>query len=261
MLPGRHYTPGQASVSALRRHMQRIGVGRAVIIQPSFYGTDNRCTLHAIEAMNGACRGIAVLDRSVSLNELRELDAGGMRGIRLNLESSGNRSVQTVLDDLTYWSRRLAPLGWHIQVYASFEVIGPLLQHLPALPVPVVIDHFAMAPAGVPETDSGWIALLRALGSGSVYVKLSAPYRIGTHTPEQALPLAARLLAANPDRLLWASDWPHTNRAPGKMPTEESPFRPISSDTLRQEIGCWLADDSVANKVLVENPGRLYFFS
>ena len=260
MLPDRQYTPGLASVNDLRAHLQRTGVERAVIIQPSFYGTDNRCTLDALDALSSAGRGIAVVDRGISDKELAELNARGMRGIRLNLESSGDCNVQRTLDDLTYWATRLATLNWHVQVYASFPVIVQVLQALPDLPVPIVIDHFAMAPAHTQEGDPAWATLLHALQRGSIYVKLSAPYRIGAPEPDHALPLVRSLLATNPDRLLWASDWPHTNRTPGKKPTQVSPFRPISSDQLRSQISVWLNDENTARKVLVVNPAKLYGF-
>ncbi len=115
MVQGRHYTPGPASVQELKAHLTTQGLGKAVIVQPSVYGTDNRCLLSAISDMGRQARGIAVLDAQISASELQELDAQGIRGIRLNFESSGNQSVDQLKQALADWAPRLEALGWHIQ--------------------------------------------------------------------------------------------------------------------------------------------------
>ncbi|WP_415806324.1 amidohydrolase family protein [Bordetella muralis] len=262
MVADRHYTPGPASMPDLKRHMSSLGITHAVIVQPSVYGTDNTCMLDGLRDLDGAGRGVAVLDDSASDALLRDFHSSGVRGLRLNLESTGSRDTRRMRDDLQAWAQRLAPLGWHVQVYASLDVIAEVVPILQALPVPVVLDHFAGVPAGTALTDSRVQAILGLVASDAAYVKLSAPYRIdasGTAV-EAVAGLAAAFIQANPDRMLWASDWPHTNREPGKSPLEISAYRQIGPRRLAQDIHTWLSDEALRTRVLVENPARLYGF-
>lgn len=262
MVDDRHYTPDVASVPDLKQHLDALGLSRAVIVQPSVYGTDNRCMLEALDAMNGAARGVAVLDRNTPDALLRTLDACGVRGLRLNLESSGSLDVTRMREDLRAWARRLEPLGWHLQIYASLSVIAQAAPVLGALPVPVVLDHFAgiLASTCLEEADAQ--AVFRLVGSGAAYVKLSAPYRIdATQAADEAVAgLAAAFIAHNPDRVLWASDWPHTNRETGKSAHEVSAYRRIGAQRLAQGIDSWFADEAMRQRVLVNNAARLYAF-
>jgi predicted TIM-barrel fold metal-dependent hydrolase len=148
MVKERQYTPGPAPVSALQNHLQRQGLTRAVIIQPSVYGTNNQCLLDALHAMQGQARGVAVLDTNTSKASLEAMDAQGIRGIRLNLESSGAHDVAMnaalLHDALQTWGTRLVELGWHIQVYAPLAVTVACAPLIKELAVPVVLDHFAL---------------------------------------------------------------------------------------------------------------------
>jgi len=270
MLPSRPYTAGLATVDDLRAHLARIGLQRAVIIQPSFYGTDNRCLLDALHEMEGDARGIAVLDLSVSNAELKRMDEAGVRGIRLNLESYGLSAGGDLRDTLEQWAKRVADLGWHLQVYAAWSVIRPCLPWLGSLPVPVVIDHFGLVPPAGEQQDGkepGGEAseqasqlLAEALAGGNIYVKLSGSYRVPGASPAGLTRLARSLVSANADNVVWASDWPHTNREPGKAPTEVSAFRQVAPQGLLAEITDWLPDEDTARKVLRDNPERLYRF-
>jgi predicted TIM-barrel fold metal-dependent hydrolase len=263
MVAERHYTPGPATLDDSRLHLARNGLERAVIIQPSFYGTDNRCMLQALRDLAGAGRGVAVLEEATSDEELRALHSQGIRGLRLNVESSGTGDTKAVKTALTYWSQRIAALGWHIQIYAALDALYGALPLLQNLGVPVVLDHFAMVLDTTPSDDARAQAVLSLVRSGSAYVKLSAPYRIQpSHTPNpDAVPLiAARFLQANPERVLWGSDWPHTNREPGKTAHQLSAYRHIEPTTLLEEIHTWLPTAALRNQVLVDNPARLYGF-
>ncbi|GAB1578287.1 amidohydrolase family protein [Bordetella petrii] len=262
MAADRHYTPGFAGPPDLLRHMDGLDLARAVIVQPSVYGTDNRCLLDGLEALQGAGRGVAVLDQDATPAALAGLHARGVRGVRINLESVGRSDPHGIRAALAAWGRRLAPLGWHVQVYASLDALAAAAPTLEALPVPVVLDHFAMIPAGTALADPRVRAVLALLASGAAYVKLSAPYRIdpsGQRGGEVAA-LAAALLASNPDRVLWASDWPHTSRAPGKAASEVSAYRRIGREQLAAGIAAWLPDAGLRARVLVDNPARLYGF-
>ncbi len=263
MVDERQYTPGPAPVSALQAHLQNQGLTRAVIIQPSVYGTDNQCMLDALHAMQGQARGVAVLDTQTPKASLQTMDAQGVRGVRLNLESSGAHDValnaEVLRKALQTWAPRLAELGWHIQVYAPLAVTVACAACIHQLPVPVVLDHFALwadASCASPESSS----LLQLLEAGRIYIKLSASYRSPIQDASALLALSQRLLAIRPDRLLWASDWPHTNREPGKGPHEVSRYRAISAKSLRHERKQWLPNTQLQQQVLVDNPSRLYRF-
>lgn len=263
MVAQRHYTPGPASVHDLQQHLARNGLQRCVIIQPSFYGTDNRCMLHALRVLAGTGRGVAVLDRQASDEHLRILSAQGIRGLRLNIESSGTGDAKALDTALRYWAARIAPLGWHIQLYASLDTLSRALPVLQNLSVPVVLDHFAMVQDTTPEDDPQAEALRSLVQSGRAYVKLSAPYRIQSASapaPDAVARIAARYLQANPERVLWGSDWPHTNREPGKTAHQVSAYRQVPSATLQEGICTWLASAALRQQVLVDNPARLYGF-
>ncbi len=263
MVSERHYTPGPASVADLRQHLARNGMARTVIIQPSFYGTDNSCMLQALHALQGAGRGVAVVGASASDDSLRALHAQGIRGLRLNVESSGTGDTQTVSAALQYWAGRIAGLGWHLQIYAALDALHAIHPVLQQLSLPIVLDHFAMVQGSTPLNDVRAQAVLSLVRTGRAYVKLSAPYRIqSSPTPDidAVARIAAGYLQANPERVLWGSDWPHTNLEPGKAAHEVSAYRPIEPTTLQQGIHAWLPTAAVRAQVLVDNPARLYGF-
>ena len=263
MVTERHYTPGPASVDDLRQHLARNGLARTVIIQPSFYGNDNRCMLQALHELQGAGRGIAVVDKDASDADLRALHTQGIRGLRLNVESSGDGDIQAISAALTYWAGRIAALGWHLQIYASLDALYALAPILQSLAVPVVLDHFAMVTDATPLNDVRAQAVLSLVRSGRAYVKLSAPYRIQSSlTPnvDAVARIAVRYLQANPERVLWGSDWPHTNREPGKTEHQVSAYRQVGPVALLQGIYAWLPTAALRKQVLVDNPERLYGF-
>lgn len=261
MVPDRHYTPGPAPVGALKEHLRRVGLQRTVIVQPSFYGTDNGCMLEALDQLQGAGRGVAVVEDAIASAALQDLHLRGVRGLRVNVESAGIRDPHAVEAALRRWADRIAPLGWHLQVYAAPAALAALAEFLAALPVPVVLDHFAMIPAATPPDDATAKRLLGLVGSGRSYVKLSAPYRVAADWPASNVDaLAQAFLAANPQRVLWGSDWPHTNREPGKQPLEVSRYRAIPSAALRDTIERWLPSASLRRQVMVDNPAGLYGF-
>lgn len=265
MLADRHYTPGPASADALRAHMQRLGLAHAVIVQPSIYGSDNRLLVDSLLAFDGAARGVAVADDDVADTELTRLHDAGVRGVRVNLESTGASDAAAVSRALSAWAGRLAGQGWHIQVYASLDAIASAAPALARLPVPVVLDHFAMIPAQVALDDPRVLRVLDLVGSGAAYVKLSASYRISADPhdggeAQRITALARAFIDRNPERALWASDWPHTNREPGKLPTETSAYRDVPAVRLLHEIGSWLPDAALQRQVLAANPAALYGF-
>ncbi|WP_256985691.1 amidohydrolase family protein [Bordetella genomosp. 1] len=257
MLADRHYTPPPASLEQLRAHLAALGAARAVIVQPSFYGTDNGLLCDSLEALAGAGRGVAVLDPGIDDAALARLHALGVRGLRVNLESVGASSAAGVTAALQAWAGRLRGGGWHLQVYASHGAIAQAAPDLRRLGLPVVLDHFAMMPPDLSAAEAA--PILDLVGSGAAYVKLSAAYRIGGDAAAVTA-LARRLVALRPDRMLWASDWPHTNRTPGAAPTDVSPYREIAAGSLLAQATDWLPDPATRRQVLVDNPAALYGF-
>lgn len=261
MMADRHYTPGPAPHEALLEHMQRTGVQRTVIVQPSFYGTDNRCMLESLARLQGAGRGIAVVDRDIEAASMWSMHLAGVRGLRINIESAGVRDALALEEPLRYWVGRIADFGWHLQIYASHQTTAAMATTLASLSVPIVLDHFAMVPAAVDANDPQLRQLLDLLESGNVYLKLSAPYRIAASDPvASATRLAHLFLSTHPQRMLWGSDWPHTNREAGKAAHEVSRYRSIPSETLVDSIQKWLPSPELQKQVLVDNPARLYEF-
>lgn len=261
MIPQRHYTPGPAPHEALVAHLEHLGLQRCVIVQPSFYADDNRCMLDSLQRLQGAGRGVAVLDEGASDATLEALHAAGVRGLRINVESGGVRDAGAAEEPLRRWADRLAPLGWHLQLYAAHTTIVALAPLLAALRVPVVLDHFAMVPAGSTPADVAVRGVRALLAAGNAYVKLSAPYRVAETDPvAAAAALAQAFIDANPARVLWGSDWPHTNREPGKTAHERSRYRDVAPAALTSSIERWLPTAALQRQVLVDNPARLYGF-
>lgn len=276
MSPQRAYTPPEASVADLIAMRERLGIARNVLIQPSFYGTDNRCMLEAMAQLGGSARGVAVVAPDIDASELAKLDAQGVRGIRMNLESGENRDPKAAGAALDEFAKRIRHLGWHIQIYAALPVIAAIADRIAALPVDVVIDHFGLAQARDGIDQPGFAALLDLVGASKssnnkssankasankAYVKLSAPYRISQGSGHaDVAPIARALIAAGPDRMLWASDWPHTDRVPGRRPIDIHPFRTIDDSATLALLRQWCGDETIARTILVETPARLYGF-
>lgn len=256
----RRYMPGLAPVQDLLRLHKALGISRTVVVQPSCYGTDNSCTLDAIRHIGASARGIAVIDPdTVTAEELRKLDHAGIRGVRVNLETAGEHDPAVAVTALRKAAGRVHELGWHVQTYASLEMIASLYDHLLALPAPIVVDHFGRARR---SAQPGFDALLALVGSGKAYVKISAAYRIGSDPDyANAEEVAQSLIAANPDRVVWGTDWPH----PGMSGQPRSPdaveaFRPEDNGRALNRLFEWAANDIKLRKILVDNPARLYGF-
>lgn len=261
MVADRPYTPAPAPHSALAEHLRRNGLQRVVLVQPSFYGTDNRCLLDSLASLQGAGRGVAVVHEDVDDATLDALHAAGVRGLRVNVESTGVRDPRVIVAALQLRALRIARLGWHLQVYAAPAALAAVAGALGAMHIPVVLDHFAMVPAATPAGEPVLRALLALLRAGNAYVKLSAPYRIDTGAPPAAVAALARLfLDTAPQRVLWGSDWPHTNREPGRQPHEVSRYRNVDPELLAAQLEDWLPSAALRREVLVDNPARLYGF-
>lgn len=259
---GRTYTPESASVDEMRKLHRALHTSRVVIVQPSVYGTDNRCTLDAIKQLGSNARGIAVIDEHTSDAALDEMDHAGIRGIRINLATVGQTDPDLGKRRFDAAVARIGTRKWHIQMYTQLSVIAAMAQQIAASPVPVVFDHFGGAQAASGISQPGFDVLLDLLRKGRGYVKVSAPYRGSTLAPDFAdmAPLAKALIAANVRRILWGTDWPHPDTTPGRAANEVSPLRQIDDGRVFNQFATWT---SAADRqtILVDNPGELYAFS
>jgi predicted TIM-barrel fold metal-dependent hydrolase len=257
---GRTYTPEPASVDEMRKLHRALHTTRVVIVQPSVYGTDNRCTLDAIRQLGSDARGIAVIDDQTTDAALDEMNHGGIRGIRINLATVGQTDPDLGKRRFDAAVARIGKRKWHIQMYTQLSVIAAMAQQIAASPVPVVFDHFGGAQAAAGVSQAGLDVLLDLVRKGRAYVKVSAPYRGSTNGPDfsDMAPLAKALIAANVQRILWGTDWPHPDTTPGRAPTEISPLRQIDDGRTFNQFASW-ASAAEQRTILVQNPGKLYF--
>ncbi len=261
---GRSYTPEMAlpaEMAALHRalHMERV-----VIVTPSVYGTDNSATLYGMKARGSNARGVAVIDERTPERELAAMDKAGVRGIRLNLATAG-------LSDPVLGRRRFQALsglvkrpGWHMQINTNLGVISAIKDFVLDSPVPVVFDHFGGLSAKLGIDQPGFADLIELIRSGKAYVKISGAYRSSTQAPDYAdmVPFAKALVAANADRVIWGTDWPHPDSAttPNRRPSDLAPLLPIDDGRLLNQLAVWAPDPAVRKRILVDNPVRLYGF-
>ncbi|MBS0434545.1 MAG: amidohydrolase family protein [Proteobacteria bacterium] len=228
----------------------RLGFSRCVVVQSTCHGFDNRVTEDAVAGRPRSYRGIALLRTDVPDAELRRLDAAGFRGVRFNY--MGHLGERAPVDDVLALARRLAPLGWHLQIHGDTRLLTDIAPALRAAPVPVVIDHIGRIDAGLGAAQPAFRALRALLESPTFWVKLSGIDRISRLGPpyDDAVPLAATLVAEAGERVLWGNDWPHPNHA-GPVPVEEE---------LVAQIARMAPSAQARQRLLVDNPQRLYRF-
>jgi D-galactarolactone isomerase len=228
-----------------------LGMSRAVIVQPSGYGFDNRCTLDAVAAMGPGARAIVVVEPATSEAELRRLHAAGARGVRFMLLRHGGLTWE----QMAPMADAVAPLGWHLNLQFDGHEMPRRLPAIQALPVDVVIDHVGAFVGGVSPDHAAFLALLRLLEGGRAWVKLSGfyTYRMSAagHPAYPEVARLVRILAREfPERCLWASDWPHVSE-PTLLPDDE----------LTTTFLGWVGDDISRTQILADNPARLYGFA
>jgi predicted TIM-barrel fold metal-dependent hydrolase len=207
---------------------------------------------------------VAVIDEKTSESDLDVMGQAGVRGIRINLSTVGQddpaigrRRLQSSID-------RMKRRSWHIQMYTSPAVIAGIKDLVQASPVPVVFDHFGGAECALGMQQPGFADLVELVKAGKAYVKISGAYRASTKAPDYAdvAPFAKALIAANADRIVWGSDWPHpnSNPPPGRSATDLTPVFQVDDGRLLNLLAVWAPDAAVRKKILVDNPARLYGF-
>jgi len=262
MVSDRVYTPPECGVPALKQHLKGLNLSRVVLIQPSFYGTDNTFQLLSTQEMGNSARAVIVIDEKTTDQELAKMVSMGARGVRMNLSTSGIFDAEVARKQLVQLAQRIKDFDLHIQIYASAKVIAGIANSIYTLPVPVVFDHFASIKAAGFEKQIELPVILDLAKSGKIYIKLSGIYRISNASPDysEVKDLAQLYVETNPDRMLWASDWPHTNTLPGIPAMQITPYRIVDDLRIFNLLPEWIPNRQNLLKVLVSNPERLYRF-
>src|SRR6202140_1560791 len=261
---GRVYTPELASPEEMSALHKALHIERVVIVTPSVYGPDNSATLFGIMARGATARGVAVIDDKTPESDLDTMNKQGFRGIRLNLATGGVNDPSVGRPRFSAAVDRVKTRGWHVQLFTNLAMISAIKDLVAASPVPVVFDHFGGALAELGVDQPVFADLLELVKSGKAYVKISGAYRASKLGPDyaDAAPLAKALIAANVDRIVWGTDWPHPDSVtpPGKQVTDVTPLFQAADGGRLNQLPVWAPDAATRNKILVDNPTRLYGF-
>jgi predicted TIM-barrel fold metal-dependent hydrolase len=241
----------QASLAEYQLLQRRIGTSRVVIVTPAVYATDNAVTLDALARLGDAACGVAVVHPDVTDGELDRLDDGGVRGIRFTQFDPA--TAVTTIDMIEPLSRRVADLGWHVQIHLRADQIVAAESLWPHLPSTIVFDHMGRLPQPAGIDHPAFAIIGRLIDAGRTWVKLSGAYldtKVGPPTYADATKVARAFVAAAPERMVWGSDWPH--------PTEQQ--KPDDAG-LFDLLSAWVPDAATRRGVLVSNPEKLYGFA
>jgi predicted TIM-barrel fold metal-dependent hydrolase len=259
---GRTYSPETASVAELRQMLSALHLDRVVIVQPSVYGTDNSATLDGMRALGDRARGVAVIDEKTTDAQLDDMGKIGIRGIRLNLATAGVNDPSVARQRFDNAVARVRNRGWHIQFNTQLPVIDALSQQFLASPVPIVIDHFGGALAARGVEQPGFGALVNLVKAGKAYVKISGSADLVSTEKDlsDVAPFARALVAANPQRVLWGTNWPHpgSNPVAGRKPTDPAPHVQTDDGQVLNMLPVWVPDAATRQLILTDNPARLY---
>jgi D-galactarolactone isomerase len=247
--PTAAFTPPDATVAEYLNLRSRLGIHRTVVVQPSTYGKDNRCILDAMAALGPSARGVAVVDTSVTDAELERLTNLGIRGIRFFML----KGAPLPWDILETMAARVHEFDWHVQLQLDGRDLPDREALIKRLPGTLVVDHVGKFLEPVPVDHPAFQVLVRQLENGRTWVKLSAPYEVSKNGPpyfDDVGALAKVLIKAAPDRMVWASNWPHPT--PGVTVPDDAVLLDMLLD--------WAPEEAVRRKILVDNPAILYGF-
>ena len=251
----RSYTPPDAPLAKYLAMLDTLGFERGALVQGSAHGRDNSAMLDALERHPDRLRGVAVADRDTPAVDFGTWDALGVRGLRFNhffRDGQLHYRGGVPLDDAKILAPTLRDLGWHLQLWIDVKDLPDTIPILKEIGLPVVIDHMGRTDAQAGTNAPGFQSLLRLLGAGGCWVKLSGAHRVSRQAPDypNARALHVALVNENPDRLVWGSDWPHP-RMEDEMP---------NAGHLLDLFNEWTEDDAIRRRILVDNPARLYDF-
>jgi D-galactarolactone isomerase len=249
LAPTATFKPPHAPAAAYRTVQRELGLERVVVIQPTGYGFDNRCTLAAAVELGPEARAIVVVAADIADAELARMHDAGVRGVRFMMLPGGVLPWSA----LAPTAARIAALGWHIDLQLDGRELPQHEAMLSRLPCRLVIDHVGRFLGPVTAESDSVRSLLLLLDAGTCWIKISAPYESSRSGPPGYDDIAwiARLVAKRyPDRCLWASNWPHPNRHPP----------PSNSSMLDWALGC-IDSTATRRKIMVDNPAELYGFA
>jgi predicted TIM-barrel fold metal-dependent hydrolase len=257
--PGRVYTPETALPEEMAALHRALRVQRVVIVTPSVYGTDNSATLWGMKARGADARGVAVIDDKTPESELDAMGRAGVCGIRLNLATGGTNDPAVGRRRFQAAAERVKSRSWHVQMNTSLAMISAIRDLVAVSPVPVVFDHFGGAREDLGPQQPGFADLVELVRSGRAYVKISVT---AGPRPDYAgfAPLAKMLIAANPERIVWGTNWPHPNSGSGRKATELTPLFQVDDGLVLNLLPAWAPDAAIRKKILVDNPAKLYAF-
>jgi 2-pyrone-4,6-dicarboxylate lactonase len=242
------YTFPDGTVQQYLELTEFLGIERMVLVQPTYYGTDNSLTVETLRRVGPRCRAVIRIEEDTPDSELDNYHALGVRAIRLDLFARRDWPTTELIAYVQRMAGRATPRGWHIQFYAPGTVVRDLLPFLADLEDRFVIDHMGYMLEADGLTREDFDRLLDVVRQGSCWIKLSGPYRIAKNKPLSSVePLGRALVAARPDRLIWGSDWPHLPN--GHRDTGE----------LVNLLADWAPDEADRNKILVDSPTELFF--
>ncbi len=251
----RSYTPPDAPLAKYLAMLDTLGFDRGALVQGSAHGRDNAAMLDALKRHPQRLRGVAVADRDTAAAEFGTWDALGVSGLRFNhffRDGQLHYRGGVPLEDAKILSAVLRDLGWHLQLWIDVKDLPDTIPILKEIGLPVVIDHMGRTDAQTGVNAPGFQALLRLLGEGGCWVKLSGAHRVSHLPPDypDARALHVALVKENPDQLVWGSDWPHP-RMEDEMP---------NAGHLLDLFNEWTEDDAIRRRILVDNPAKLYGF-
>ncbi|NOX16055.1 MAG: amidohydrolase family protein [Epsilonproteobacteria bacterium] len=245
----RSYTPKDSSLGEFFALLQTNGISRAVIVQPSVYDYDNSAILDALRAKPQQLRAIVVIDDKHDIKELKQWQEWGVRGVRVNLlfnSSVNSSSIQKLV-------KLIKPLGWHLQLLINISDYKNLYEDFKNIGVDIVFDHMGHFDIEKGVKQKGFQDMLRLLRENLAWVKLSGAYRVSNmpYPPySDVIPFAKKIIEANQERVIWASDWPHPSVS---LPTPQY-------EELIDLVEKYTKDEKIIKKIMVENPVKLYDF-
>jgi predicted TIM-barrel fold metal-dependent hydrolase len=250
----RSYTPEDAPLERLISLHETLGIARGVAVQGNAHGTDNSAMIDAVQRSRGRLRGVAIVPATTPRAELTRMRDAGVCALRFHHIAGAQKSTFSPLgvDAFLALAPTMADLGLHLQMMIDAAELPAVMPRLGSWKGAIVLDHYALAPAAKGTGNAGFEAVCRLLAEGRIWVKLSAAYRISSRYPDyqDVQPLHEALVRANPEQLLWGSDWPHPRLA-ADMPDDGH---------LLDLFNAWTPDEAVRRKILVDNPARLYTF-
>jgi 2-pyrone-4,6-dicarboxylate lactonase len=253
--PERAYTPPEAPLEALLAMHARLGIERGVVIQGNAHGTDNSALLDALAREPRRLRGVSIVGDATTKETIRRMADGGVRALRFHHlpRAAGQRYSSLGVAAFEKLAPHMAECGLHLQLFLDAAELPVVMPRLERWTGPIVLDHFGAVKAEAGLRAPGFETMRQLLAEGRIWVKVSGAYRVSRRYPDypDARPLHEALIAANPEQVIWGTDWPHPRLAQDMPDTGH----------LLDLFNAWTPDAALRKKILVDNPARLYGFT